>query len=65
MACLNSIRNDFISLDMELILIEETYNLLNKFKIEVIKTDQDIVDSLRYNFNNILQLVCLFKWNLN
>lgn len=57
MECLNSIRNDFISLDMDLIVIEETYNLLNKFKIEVVKSDQDAVDSLRYNFNNILQLV--------
>ncbi|XP_015430178.1 PREDICTED: dynein heavy chain 8, axonemal [Dufourea novaeangliae] len=54
MKCLSEIRDDFISLDMELILIEETYTLMGKFNIPVSKEEQDIVDSLRYNFTNML-----------
>ncbi|KAK9298339.1 hypothetical protein QLX08_008257 [Tetragonisca angustula] len=54
MKCLSEIRNDFISLDIELILIEETYTLMGKFNILVSKEEQDIVDGLRYNFTNML-----------
>ncbi|XP_026672559.1 dynein heavy chain 8, axonemal-like [Ceratina calcarata] len=54
MKCLGEIRDDFISLDIELILIEETYNLMGRFQIAVSKEEQDIVDSLRYNFTNML-----------
>ncbi|CAK9824517.1 Dynein axonemal heavy chain 8 [Anthophora retusa] len=54
MKCLGEIRDDFISLDIELILIEETYTLMGKFNIPVSKEEQDIVDSLRYNFTNML-----------
>ncbi|XP_024940596.1 dynein heavy chain 8, axonemal [Cephus cinctus] len=54
MKCLGQIRDDFISLDMELILIEETYTLMGKFNIDVTKEEQDTVDSLRYNFTNML-----------
>ncbi|XP_034179159.2 dynein heavy chain 8, axonemal kl-3 [Osmia lignaria lignaria] len=54
MKCLAEIRDDFISLDMELILIDETYNLMAKFNIPISKEEQDIVDSLRYNFTNML-----------
>lgn len=57
MKCLSAIRNDFISLDMELILIEETYTLMGKFNVDVSKEEQDIVDGLRYNFNNMLNTV--------
>ncbi|KAG5316447.1 DYH8 protein, partial [Acromyrmex insinuator] len=56
MKCLAEIRDDFISLDMELILIEETYTLMGKFNIDILKEDQDIVDGLRYNFNNMLNM---------
>ncbi|XP_026831330.1 dynein heavy chain 8, axonemal [Ooceraea biroi] len=56
MKCLAEIRDDFISLDMELILIEETYTLMGKFNIDILKEDQDIVDGLRYNFSNMLQM---------
>lgn len=57
MKCLGEIRDDFILLDMELILIEETYMLMAKFDIDILKEDQDIVDGLRYNFNNMLNMV--------
>ncbi|CAL7938026.1 unnamed protein product [Xylocopa violacea] len=56
MKCLGEIRDDFISLDIELILIEETYTLMGKFHISVSKEEQDIVDSLRYNFTNMLNM---------
>ncbi|XP_048268511.1 dynein axonemal heavy chain 8 [Bombus terrestris] len=54
MKCLSEIRDDFISLDIELILIEETYTLMGRFDISISKEEQDIVDSLRYNFTNML-----------
>ncbi|EFN74803.1 Dynein heavy chain 8, axonemal [Camponotus floridanus] len=56
MKCLGEIRDDFILLDMELILIEETYMLMAKFDIDILKEDQDIVDGLRYNFSNMLNM---------
>ncbi|XP_023289113.1 dynein heavy chain 8, axonemal, partial [Orussus abietinus] len=57
MMCLSDIRNDFISLDMELIAIEETYTLMGKFNVRLSKEEQDTVDSLRYNFTNMLHTV--------
>lgn len=59
MKCLGEIRNDFITLDMELILIEETYILMGKFNIDISKEEQDIVDGLRYNFSNMLHMVLI------
>lgn len=59
MKCLGEIRDDFISLDMELIQIEETYTLMGKFNVDISKEDQDIVDGLRYNFSNMLQMVLI------
>lgn len=61
MKCLGEIRDDFISLDTELILIEKTYSLMGNFKIPVSKGEQDIVDSLRYNFTNMLNMVLFIK----
>lgn len=60
MKCLGEIRDDFISLDMELILIEEIYTLMGKFNIDILKEDQDVVDGLRYNFNNMLNTVLIY-----
>lgn len=57
MKCLGEIRNDFISLDMELILIEEAYTLMGKFNVDISKEEHDIVDGLRYNFSNMLHTV--------
>lgn len=62
MKCLGEIRDDFISLDMELILIEETYTLMGKFNIDILKEDQDIVDGLRYNFSNMLNMVLICSY---
>ncbi|XP_011871302.1 PREDICTED: dynein heavy chain 8, axonemal [Vollenhovia emeryi] len=56
MKCLGEIRDDFVSLDMELILIEETYTLMGKFNVDILKEDQDVVDGLRYNFSNMLNI---------
>jgi len=64
MKCLAEIRDDFVSIDMELILIEETYTLMGKFNIDILKEDQDIVDGLRYNFNNMLNAVLICFYNL-
>lgn len=61
MKCLSEIRDDFIMLDIELILIEETYTLMGKFNIPISKEEQDIVDGLRYNFTNMLNMVILMK----
>jgi len=60
MKCLGEIRHDFIPLDMELILIDETYTLMAKFNVDILKEDQDIVDGLRYNFTNMLNMVDIF-----
>lgn len=59
MKCLGEIRDDFISLDMELILIEEVYTLMGKYNVNILKEDQDIVDGLRYNFSNMLNTVII------
>lgn len=59
MKCLGEIRDDFIPLDMELFQIEETYTLMGKFNIDILKEDQDIVDGLRYNFSNMLHMVLI------
>lgn len=55
MKCLAEVREDFIPMDQELILIEEIYTLMAKFQTEIPKDEQDIVDSLRYNFTNMLK----------
>jgi len=62
MKCLKEIRDDFVSLDMELILIEETYTLMGKFNVDILKEDQDIVDGLRYNFSNMLNTVLICSY---
>lgn len=70
MKCLGEVRDDFTLLDMELILIEETYTLMGKFGIDILKEDQDMVDGLRYNFSNMLNMVlnyicCIYLILLN
>lgn len=63
MKCLAEIRDDFIFLDGELMMIEETFNLMGRFHVSVMKEDQDIVDSLRYSFNNMLQKVFIYLYS--
>lgn len=65
MKCLGEIWNDFISLDMELILIEETYTLMGKFNVDISKEEQDVVDGLRYNFSNMLHTVSTRRFCLS
>lgn len=59
MKCLGELRDDFIFLDAELIMIEETYTLMGKFRVPVLKEDQNIVDSLRYSFTKMQRKVNL------
>ena len=54
MKCLTEVRQDFIAMDKDLMQIEEIYTLMTKFKIDISKEEQDIVDSFRYNFTNML-----------
>lgn len=55
MKCLAEVREDFIDMDKELILIENIYTFMAKFKLEVSKEEQDIVESFRYNFENMIK----------
>lgn len=57
MACLERIRENFINMDMDLVLMEEAYGLFSKFKIHVSKEDSERVDTLRFNFNNMVNHV--------
>ncbi|CAK1540075.1 unnamed protein product [Leptosia nina] len=54
MLCLESIREEFIGMDMELDLIEESYTLFGQFNIDIPKDDIDMVYGLRYAFQNML-----------
>ncbi|XP_026319440.1 dynein heavy chain 8, axonemal-like [Hyposmocoma kahamanoa] len=54
MLCLELIREQFIGMDMELDLIEETYATFAHFDIDVSKEDADMVYGLRYAFQNML-----------
>ncbi|XP_028156116.1 dynein heavy chain 8, axonemal [Ostrinia furnacalis] len=54
MLCLEMIREEFIGMDMELDLIEESYATFYQFNIEIPKDDADMVYGLRYAFQNML-----------
>ncbi|PZC81902.1 hypothetical protein B5X24_HaOG211688 [Helicoverpa armigera] len=54
MLCLELIREEFIGMDMELDLIEESYGTFHQFSIDVPKEDADMVYGLRYAFQNML-----------
>ncbi|EEB13574.1 ciliary dynein heavy chain, putative [Pediculus humanus corporis] len=55
MSCLDLIRENFIRIDITLGLIEETYALFAKFGVTVPKEEQEKVDSLRYNFELMIE----------
>lgn len=57
MNCLDQIRENFIRIDMALGLIEETYALFTKFNVTIPKEEQEKVDSLRYNFDLMIETV--------
>lgn len=46
-------------MDMELDLIEESYDTFAQFRIDVPKEDSDMVDGLRYAFHNMLLTVSI------
>ncbi|CAB3256562.1 unnamed protein product [Arctia plantaginis] len=54
MLCLDLIREEFIGMDMELDLIEESYGMFASFNIDIPKEDADMVYGLRYAFQNML-----------
>uniref|UniRef100_A0A6P7H2C1 Dynein heavy chain 5, axonemal-like n=1 Tax=Diabrotica virgifera virgifera TaxID=50390 RepID=A0A6P7H2C1_DIAVI len=54
MACLEVIRQNFIEMDMDLGLIEEAFATFNRFHIYVSKEDTERVESLRFNFQNMI-----------
>ncbi|XP_011309279.1 dynein heavy chain 8, axonemal-like [Fopius arisanus] len=56
MKCLNEIRENFIYLDITLVNIEDTYAIMANFNVPIAKEDQDVVDGLRYSFNNMQQM---------
>lgn len=57
MACLARIRESFIEMDMALELMEEAYATFIRFEVDVPKDDIDRVDTLRYNFTNMVHHV--------
>ncbi|RVE46462.1 hypothetical protein evm_008872 [Chilo suppressalis] len=54
MMCLEMIREEFIGMDMELDLIEESYATFYQFNIDIPKDDADLVHGLRYAFQTML-----------
>nr|XP_026487863.1 dynein heavy chain 8, axonemal-like [Vanessa tameamea] len=54
MLCLEMIREEFIGMDVELDLIEESYGTFSQFNVDIPKEDADIVYGLRYAFQNML-----------
>uniref|UniRef100_UPI00398E4471 dynein axonemal heavy chain 8-like isoform X2 n=2 Tax=Pristiophorus japonicus TaxID=55135 RepID=UPI00398E4471 len=53
MESLAKIRHNEIQMDMTLGPIEEAYNILNKYQLEISKEETEGVDTLRYFFNNL------------
>lgn len=61
MACLERITDNFIEMDMTLGLMEEAFAAFAEFNITVPQEESERVDTLRYNFNNMLnQVSCIF-----
>jgi dynein heavy chain, axonemal len=57
MECLESIRENFLAMDMDLTLMEDTYALFNTFQISIPVEDTERVDGLRYNFGTMIKNV--------
>lgn len=45
---------------MSLALMEETYATFAQFNLDIPREDTDRVDSLRYNFKNMLEAVSIY-----
>lgn len=57
MNCLQTIRENFIEMDLDLNLMEEAYGTFAKFKIDTPKEDIERVESLRFNFQQMVNHV--------
>ncbi|KAJ8919736.1 hypothetical protein NQ315_006264 [Exocentrus adspersus] len=54
MNCLEVIRENFIEMDMDLGVMEEAYGTFARFNIDVPKEEIERVESLRFNFQNMV-----------
>lgn len=59
MNCLQTIRENFIEMDLDLSLMEEAYSTFAKFKIDTPKEDTERVESLRFNFQSMVTHVSI------
>lgn len=57
MKCLDVVREHFIEMDMSLVIIEEAYAIFNQYQIDISKEDTEQVESLRFNFTNMINHV--------
>lgn len=57
MACLERVRENFIEMDLDLDVMEEVYATFATFHINVSKDDVEKVDTLRFNFNKMINKV--------
>lgn len=55
MTCLDTVRENSIKMEMDLMVMVDAYLLFIDFGIFVSKEDQQEVDSLRYNFDKMIQ----------
>jgi len=63
-ATLSTIRETEVDIDMKVAPIEESYLLLTKHGVEVTKEETEMVDSLRYSWKKLKQLVIEVQTNL-
>uniref|UniRef100_A0A4W3K4F2 Dynein heavy chain 5, axonemal-like n=1 Tax=Callorhinchus milii TaxID=7868 RepID=A0A4W3K4F2_CALMI len=54
MGSLKDIREKQITIDLKIGPVEELYNLLNKYELQVVKEDSESVDTLRYTWERLL-----------
>jgi dynein heavy chain len=56
MTALKELRENEIRIDMSILPIEESYTMLQKYAIQVPREEIDKCDTLRYNWQKLLQL---------
>ena len=57
MAALHRVAERFIDLDLSLLELEEMYALLARYHVPVSREDMDSIDTMRYNFTNMVAQV--------
>lgn len=55
LSCLEIIRENFIQMDQDLMLIVNTYSLFDEFHISVAKGDFDRAETLKYSFDRMIE----------